>query len=231
MMKQILIIPAFNEAAMLPALIQEIREKIPEFDYVIINDGSTDDTESVCDRLQLNVIHLISNLGIGGAVQAGYKSARQHGYDIAVQLDGDGQHDPASVRDLVVPIQKDQADLAIGSRFIDRQGFQTTLLRRAGILWLNGVLRAITHQKITDSTSGLRAANRQLIQQFAANYPHDYPEPETICEVIRRRFRVVEVPVVMRERTAGKSSIRPFHSLYYMLKVTLAILVANIKKV
>jgi hypothetical protein len=230
-MKQILIIPAFNEAAMLPALIQEIREKIPEFDYIIINDGSTDDTESVCDHNELNVIHLISNLGIGGAVQAGYKYARQRGYDIAVQLDGDGQHDPASVRDLVVPIQNDQADLVIGSRFIDRQGFQTTLLRRAGIIWLNGVLRVITHQKITDSTSGLRAANRQLIQQFAASYPHDYPEPETICEVIRRRFRVIEVPVVMRERTAGKSSIRPFHSLYYMLKVTLAILVANIKKV
>ncbi len=230
-MKRIFIIPAFNEAEILPSLIAEIREKTPDYDYVIINDGSTDDTIDVCRRNHFNVIHLIANLGIGGAVQTGYKYALENDYDIAIQLDGDGQHDPASAEVLTQPILKNQADFVIGSRFITKEGFQTTWTRRIGIVWLNTVLRLITHQRFTDATSGLRAINKTVIKQFADSYPFDYPEPETICVAVRKGYRVQEAPVVMRERTTGRSSIRPFHALYYLLKVTLAILIANIKKV
>lgn len=230
-MKRIFIIPAYNEAEILPSLIAEVREKAPDFDYVIINDGSSDQTREVCRDKNFNAIHLVANLGIGGAVQAGYKYALENGYEIAIQLDGDGQHDPGSASDLIQPILDDQADFVIGSRFITKAGFQTTWTRRIGIVWLNTVLRIITHQRFTDATSGLRAANRKVIQLFASNYPYDYPEPETICVSVRKGFRVMEAPVVMRERSTGRSSIRPFHAGYYLLKVTLAILVANIKKV
>ena len=230
-MKKIFIIPAYNESPILPQLIAEIEAKTPDFDYVIINDGSTDGTIDTCHEHNLHAIHLIANLGIGGAVQAGYKYALENGYDIAIQLDGDGQHDPGSADELIQPILDGQADFVIGSRFIAKQGFQTTIFRRMGIGWLNFVLRIITHRKFTDATSGLRAANRKVIRLFAANYPYDYPEPETICSVVRLGFKVMEAPVVMRERTTGKSSIRPFHVTYYLLKVTLAIFIANIKKV
>jgi glycosyltransferase involved in cell wall biosynthesis len=229
--KQLFIIPAYNEAEILPSLITEIRTKAPDFDYVIVNDGSTDRTRELCAEQNYNAIHLIANLGIGGAVQAGYKYALENGYDLAVQLAGDGQHDPAWVQSLLPPILDERADFVIGSRFIDRQGFQTTWSRRTGIGWLNFILRVITHHIFTDATSGFRAANRQVIQLFAASYPFDYPEPETICVAVRKGFKVREVPVVMRERTTGRSSIRPFNAVYYVLKVTLAILIANIKRI
>jgi glycosyltransferase involved in cell wall biosynthesis len=229
--RRIFIIPAYNEAEILPSLIAEIKEKTPDFDYVIINDGSTDRTVDICRDNHFNTIHLVANLGIGGAVQAGYKYALENGYEIAIQLDGDGQHDPGSAHELIQPILDGKADFVIGSRFIDRKGFQTTWTRRAGIGWLNFILRTITHHIFTDATSGSRAVNRQVIQMFAASYPYDYPEPETICVAVRKGFKVREVPVVMRERTTGRSSIRPFHAIYYMLKVSLAILIANIKKV
>ena len=230
-MKRIFIIPAYNEAEILPKLVAEIQEKTPDYDYVIINDGSTDNTIEICQLNQFNVVHLIANLGIGGAVQAGYKYALDNGYEIAIQLVGDGQHDPASASVLTQPILSGQADFVIGSRFITKEGFQTTWTRRIGIVWLNNVLRIITHHRFTDATSGLRAVNKSVIKLFAASYPFDYPEPETICVAVRKGFRVQEAPVVMRERTAGRSSIRPFHAIYYLLKVTLAILIANIKKV
>ncbi len=230
-MKSILIIPAYNEARILPNLIAEIQEKLPGVDYVIVNDGSKDGTEKLCRENGFNAIHLIANLGIGGAVQAGYKYARENEYDIAIQLDGDGQHDPASVPELIKPILEGRADFVVGSRFIEKKGFQTTFLRRFGIVWLNGVLKLLTHKTVTDATSGLRAVNADIIRLFASNYPYDYPEPETICEVVRRKFRVAEIPVVMRHRTTGKSSIRPIRSGYYLIKVTLAIIVTNIKRV
>lgn len=230
-MKKLFIIPAYNEAPMLPQLIAEIEEKAPDFDYVIINDGSTDETIDVCRQHNLHAVHLIANLGIGGAVQAGYKYALENGYDIAIQLDGDGQHDPGSAPEMIAPILNGQADFVIGSRFITKEGFQTTWTRRIGIVWLNTVLYLMTRRTFTDATSGLRAANRRVIRQFAGSYPYDYPEPETICVAVRKGYKVQEAPVVMRERTTGQSSIRPFHAAYYLLKVTLAILVANIKKV
>jgi glycosyltransferase involved in cell wall biosynthesis len=230
-MKSILIIPAYNEARILPTLIAEIHEKLPDFDYVIVNDGSKDGTQKLCRENGFNAIHLVANLGIGGAVQAGYKYARENDYDIAIQLDGDGQHDPASVPALIQPILDGRADFVIGSRFIEKKGFQTSFLRRFGIVWLNSVLKLLTKKTVTDATSGLRAANAEIIRLFADNYPYDYPEPETICEVVRRKFRVEEIPVVMRNRTTGKSSIRPIRSGYYLVKVTLAIIVTNIKRI
>ncbi len=229
-MKCLLIIPAYNESKNLVNLIDEIKEKTPLFDYVIINDGSTDDTAAICREHGFNAIHLVNNLGIGGAVQTGYKYALTNDYDAAVQIDGDGQHDPAYLDRLIEPIQAERADFTIGTRFIDSKGFQSSGIRRAGIIWLNRVIRMVARVTITDATSGFRAANRQVIRLFAEYYPKDYPEPETIADVARNKFRIEEVPVEMRERSFGTSSIKLTRSIYYIFKVSLAVLLSGLKK-
>lgn len=228
-MKKLLIIPAYNEAKNLSDLINEIKMTAPDYDYVIINDGSRDNTVDVCIKNHLNALHLASNLGIGGAVQTGYKYALRNGYDIAIQIDGDGQHDPSYLNKLVDPIIKGNADYCIGSRFIQFEGFQSSHIRRLGIRWLNFILFILTGQRFSDATSGFRAVNRAVFKNFAESYPYDYPEPETICDAHRQGLKIVEVPVKMRERSTGVSSIRPWKSIYYMVKVTLAILVSRIK--
>jgi len=229
-MKKLLIIPAYNEAENLVELISEIRQKAPDYDYVIVNDGSRDHTVTVCIENKLNALHLSNNLGIGGAVQSGYLYAIRYDYDVAIQIDGDGQHDPAFLDVLTKPIVDGQADFTIGSRFIEKEGFQSSGMRRAGIIWLDKILKRSTGLDITDATSGFRACNQPVMHAFASYYPKDYPEPETIADLYRHDFRIREVPVLMRERQSGVSSIRFLKPIYYMMKVTLSILVSRLKR-
>ena len=229
-MRKLLIIPAYNEADSLDALVREIQIKAPSFDYIVIDDGSTDHTAKICREHHLRALHLVNNLGIGGAVQAGYLYAKRNDYDIAVQIDGDGQHDPAYLDALIQPIIDGQADFTIGSRFIEGEGFQSSGLRRAGIRWLDAILRNSTGLDITDATSGFRACNQRVMELFATYYPKDYPEPETIADLYRHRLKILEVPVIMRERQSGVSSIRVFKPIYYMMKVTLSIMISRIKR-
>lgn len=221
--KILLIIPAFNERDNIGSLLLSLREQ--GLEALVVNDGSTDDTAEVCAGIGANIVSLPCNLGIGGAVQTGYKYAYAHGYDIAIQFDGDGQHRAEFVPALIAPLLAGQADLSIGSRYIEKEGFQSTFLRRAGIRYFSRLIRLISGQTVTDPTSGFRAVNREIMAMFAAQYPTDYPEPESIVHVLRLGGRVSEVPVLMSERVGGRSSIRSFRSVYYMIKVSLAILI------
>ena len=231
-MNLLLIIPAHNEADNLITLIPNIIEACPQYDYVIINDGSTDNTETMCKERGYNYITLPVNLGIGGAVQTGYRYACELGADIAVQVDGDGQHDIGYLDEVVKPILNDQADIVIGSRFIETVktsgNFKSTRMRRAGIHWLSGIIKFLTGKRIYDVTSGYRAANKRYISYFAENYSVDYPEPEAIVAAVENGARIEEVPVIMHERTEGKSSIGLGSSIYYMIKVTLALFVSRL---
>ena len=228
MSKVLLIIPAYNEEESLRSLIEEIKAVCPEVDYLVVNDCSSDDTERLLEELGANYISLPCNMGIGGAVQSGYRYAAQNGYDIAIQIDGDGQHDVRFVKDMVKLIEDKQADVVIGSRFIDKEGFQSSQARRIGIRILSMLIRLMCGAKVKDVTSGFRAVNRRFIELFAENYPDDYPEPEVIVTAKLYGAKIKEVPVVMRERTTGKSSINLKRSVYYMIKVSLAIIICRI---
>jgi len=228
-LKTLVIIPAYQEARNLPRLFEELGEVPLDFDVVVINDCSTDDTEEVCHRYGIPVVSLPVNLGIGGAVQTGYKYALRNGYDIAVQMDGDGQHDPKFLK-LVLSRIHQGYDMCIGSRFIENKGFQSSLTRRAGIKYFSRLIKLLTGQYISDPTSGFRACNRELIRLFANSYPKDYPEPETIVTAIRNNYRITEVPVIMRPRQYGESSITGNMAAYYMVKVTLAVIMAAFAK-
>lgn len=224
-MKTILLIPAYNEEE---AIVNTVRKVVNAgYDYVVINDGSTDRTLELCRESGINVLDLCFNLGIGGAIQAGHKYAFRHGYDVDIQFDGDGQHDVRYVDDLVKAIESGN-DLAIGSRFISEENeFKSSALRRVGIRWLGGVLKTFAHVKITDATSGFRAVSRNAMELFSKDYPDDYPEPESIAMAARKGLKVTEVPVVMHERQGGASSIAGLSSVYYMIKVTLAVIFAS----
>lgn len=228
MSKVLLIIPAYNEEESLRSLIEEIKAVCPEVDYLVVNDCSSDDTERLLEELGANYITLPCNMGIGGAVQSGYRYAAQNGYDIAIQIDGDGQHDVRFVKDMVKLIEDKQADVVIGSRFIDKEGFQSSQARRIGIRILSMLIRLMCGAKVKDVTSGFRAVNRRFIELFAENYPDDYPEPEVIVTAKLYGAVIKELPVVMRERTSGKSSINLKRSIYYMIKVSLAIIICRI---
>ena len=231
MLRVLVIIPCYNEGKNIKRVVGNINRFIednssPEFrlDYIIINDCSTDDTPDICALNDFSYINLPVNLGIGGAVQTGYRYAFENDYDIAIQHDGDGQHDPAYFADVIAPIASDQADVVIGSRFIEKQGFQSTGLRRFGIAFISAIIRLCTGVKISDVTSGYRAANRKCIELFAEQYAQDYPEPESIVEALRNGARILEIPVIMHERKEGKSSINALKSIHYMIKVSLSIL-------
>ena len=228
MSKVLLIIPAYNEEESLRSLIEEIKTVCPYVDYLVVNDCSSDDTERLLEELGANYISLPCNMGIGGAVQSGYRYAAQNGYDIAIQIDGDGQHDVRFVKDMVKLIEDKQADVVIGSRFIDKEGFQSSQARRIGIRILSMLIRLMCGAKVKDVTSGFRAVNRRFIELFAENYPDDYPEPEVIVTAKLYGAEIKELPVVMRERTTGKSSINLKRSIYYMIKVSLAIIICRI---
>lgn len=234
-MNVLIIIPAYNEEANIKKTVtsvEEYRNKCDfKLDYVVINDGSTDNTYNVCKENNINCINLIQNLGIGGAVQTGYIYAKTKGYDIAVQFDGDGQHDINSLHNILIPILDSKADFVVGSRFIDgTSNFKSTFMRRIGIKWLSVAIKLLTGVKIYDVTSGFRAANKQAIQLLAADYPVDYPEPESIVYLLKNRIKITEAQVNMFEREGGNSSISSWKSVYYMIKVTLAILCAGIQR-
>lgn len=227
-MKVLVIIPAYNEAENIVDTVTALTETCPHVDYIIINDCSRDNTVQICREHGFHYLSLPINLGIGGGMQTGYRYARENGYDIAVQFDGDGQHNAEYISDLLAPIERGDADLVIGSRFINKEGFQTSFMRRMGIGLLGGVLKLCGGVKITDATSGFRAVSKDVIEFFSENYAQDYPEPESIIAARVSGFTVQEVPVVMNERTAGVSSISSLKSVYYMIKVTLAILIYRI---
>lgn len=226
--KVLLIIPAYNEEENIERVVNEITIGSFGYDYVVINDGSSDSTGKLCEKKGYNIINLPVNLGIGGAVQTGYKYALKYGYDIAVQVDGDGQHDITHADRLIKPLTENEADVVIGSRFITGEGFQTSFLRRIGIRFLSNLIFFCTGNKIWDVTSGFRAVNKKFISIYAKDYPSDYPEPEAIITAVMHYGRIKEVPVSMREREKGKSSISFMRSIYYMIKVTLAILVKRL---
>lgn len=232
-MKVLMIIPAYNEEKSIVKTIKMLeKNKTKDYtlDYIIINDGSLDNTKKVCLDNNLNFIDLPINLGIGGAVQTGYKYALYNDYDIAIQFDGDGQHDASYIKDLVNEIEKGN-DIAIGSRFVkELSKFKSTLIRRVGIKFLSFLIKVCTKKRIYDPTSGFRACNKKIIKEFAKDYPIDYPEPDTIVSIIKKGYKVSEIPVEMNERKEGKSSLNAnvFKPIYYMIKVSLAIIIASL---
>jgi glycosyltransferase involved in cell wall biosynthesis len=230
-MKILIIVPAYNEEASLPGVIRDLREHIPAAEVLVINDGSRDATVRVARKMGVKVVDLPFNLGIGGAVQAGYRYAERNGYDIAVQFDGDGQHLAVEVNRLIEPIVTKQVDLVVGSRFLTTGGYKAPVFRKLGIGIFSFVLSRILDMTVTDSTSGFRAGNRRVIEFFARNYPDDYPEVESLVLLHKMNMRMVEVSTTMRERTGGKSSITPIRSIYYMTKVLMAIFIDLMKKV
>ena len=229
-MKKLVIIPAFNEEGNLEKTIKDIKDNAPDFDYVIINDCSTDKTLEMCRRHGFSYLNLPVNLGIGGAVQTGYRYAYYHGYDIAVQFDGDGQHSASHLEDMVTTLIDTESDMVIGSRFIEKEGFQSSGLRRIGIKYFTGLIKLLTGKKITDPTSGMRMVNKKLLEKFTDEYPKDYHEPESVVTILSEKYKVTEIPVVMNEREEGVSSISLKNSVYYMIKVSFAILIARMKK-
>jgi glycosyltransferase involved in cell wall biosynthesis len=228
--RRVAIVPAFNEEASIAGVVGELLAYDSGLRVVVVDDGSTDRTAEVARASGAKVLSLPFNLGIGGAVQTGFRYAWEQGFDVAVRADGDGQHDPAELDAILRPVLADEADVAVGSRFIGGEGYRSSRSRRVGIRLLAWIVSALTRQRITDPTSGFQAANRLGIRLFAADYPHDYPEAEATVMVFKHRLRLQEVPVKMRARETGRSSITTMRSVYYMIKVVLAIFVALFRR-
>ena len=232
----LIIIPAYNEEANILNTYQSIvdynKKNKTNYDVIVINDGSKDNTKKILEENSISHIDLICNLGIGGAVQTGYKYAYEKDYDIAVQFDGDGQHDINYVKDIVNPIINNKSNMCIGSRFIDKKtkGFKSSTSRRIGIKLISLLIRMFTRKKICDTTSGFRAVDKKIIKLFANNYPTEYPEPVSTVAVLKRKLRVEEVAVVMHERTGGKSSIHAIKNVEYMINVTIAMFIESIRR-
>jgi glycosyltransferase involved in cell wall biosynthesis len=228
--KILVIIPAYNEEESVVKVVLEVKTHLPHGDILVVNDGSMDLTSEKAHAAGATVLDLPFNLGIGGAMQAGYKYALEKDYDIAIQVDGDGQHDPKEIPKLLKVLEERKVDMAIGSRFIGYSEFKSSMMRRVGISIFSKVISLIVRQRITDPTSGFRAANRKAIRLFAFDYPQDYPEPEALVLLHQCGLKIAEVPVKMSERYAGESSITKVRSIYYMVKVLLAIFVDCFKK-
>lgn len=228
MSKVLIIIPVYNEAENIEKVVDNLILNYPQYDYIVVNDGSSDTTRDICRERGYQYLNLTINLGIGGAVQTGYKYAQDKGYDVAVQMDGDGQHDISYLEKMLPVLESGEADIVIGSRFIYKEGFQSSYFRRMGIKFLSGLIWVCTGKKIKDVTSGFRVVNKRFIDIYARYYSMDYPEPEAIISAIMNRGEIKEIPVVMQERIGGDSSINLLRSVYYMVKVTLAIIVCRI---
>ena len=229
-MKAIVIVPAYNEEDNIRNTLRDLEENGAGTDVLVMNDCSTDGTEAILQETGVNHLSFPVNLGIGGGVQAGYQYARENGYEIAIQFDGDGQHEAKYLQALIDPIEAGEADIVIGSRFVEHEGFQSSGARRLGIGILSRLIRVLCGVKVADVTSGMRAVNRRFIEEYAENYAQDYPEPEALLYAGVRKARIKEVPVQMRERAGGKSSISSFRSIYYMIKVSLALIIGRISK-
>jgi glycosyltransferase involved in cell wall biosynthesis len=231
-LRRVAIVPAWNEEQSVARVIDELRAFDPGLDVVVIDDGSTDGTSRAAAATGARVLRLPFNLGIGGAVQTGFRFAFENGYDVAVRVDGDGQHDPAQLGLVLEPVLNGDADIVVGSRFAaaGATGYQSSRSRRVGIRLLAWTVSRIVGQRVTDPTSGFQALNREGIALFARDYPHDYPEVEATVMVFRHRLRLREVPVEMRERGGGRSSITALRSIYYMAKVLLAIFVGLFRR-
>jgi glycosyltransferase involved in cell wall biosynthesis len=231
-MKRIVaIVPAFNEAGAIGRVVDEIAASEPSPDVVVVDDASTDETAAIAGARGATVLRLPFNVGIGGAVQAGFRYALQEGYEVAVRLDGDGQHDAGELPKLLAPIERGEADIVVGSRFADGTGsYRPPLGRRLGIIVFAALVSSLGRQQVTDTTSGFAALDRSAIELFAAEYPHDYPEVEATLVALRSGLRLAQVQVAMRERETGTSSITLLRSLYYIVKVTLALLVASLRR-
>ena len=229
-MKTLILIPAYNEQDSISNTIQDIEGScsLEDIGYLVINDCSTDGTKEILEKYSIPYLDMPINLGIGGGVQAGYRYALENGYDIAVQFDGDGQHMAECIENLVAPIKAGKADVVIGSRFLTNEGFQSSALRRFGIRFLSELIFMLCGIRIRDVTSGMRAVNRKMIEEFAKNYAQDYPEPEAILASGLMKARIVEIPVQMRERQGGTSSINALRSIYYMVKVSAALVITRL---
>lgn len=230
-MNVIIIIPAYNEEENIKAVVESIYKLKIKLDILVVNDGSTDNTSKVAKKTGAIVIDLPNNLGIGGAVQTGYLYALRNKYDIAIQLDGDGQHDPKDIIKMIEKIEKENYDMVIGSRFIKKTNYKQTFFRMVGIKIMSFIIKTITGKKIYDTTSGYRAINKDIIKEFTINYPYDYPEPETNMRMIMKNKKIIEIPVEMRKRMAGKSFVTPIKSIKYMIKVILSLLILKLKQV
>lgn len=234
MKRVLLIIPAFNEEKSILNVVNSVKKynklNKTNYDVIVINDGSIDTTNEILKRNKIPHINLIKNLGIGGAVQTGYKYAYLNNYDIAIQFDGDGQHDIKYVNHLIKTMIKEKCDVVIGSRFVNKLSkFKSTFLRRVGIKIISLEIRIFVGKKITDPTSGFRAVNKKCIKFLSNNYPLEYPEAVSIVTLLKNKFKISETPVKMKERKNGKSSIYSWRSCYYMVNVLLSIFIASIR--
>jgi glycosyltransferase involved in cell wall biosynthesis len=229
-LRRLAVVPAFNEEQNIGRVVDELHEFDPGLDVVVISDGSIDRTAAVAREHGAYVIRLPFNLGIGGAVQTGFRYGWENGYELAVRCDGDGQHIPAELSHVLEPVLAGEADICVGSRFAGTNGYQSSATRRVGIRLLALIVSGIAKQRVTDTTSGFQALNRRALELFAADYPHDYPEVEGMVMTIKHRLRLREVPVQMREREHGSSSITALRSVYYMAKVLVALFVGLFRR-
>lgn len=234
-MRILLIIPAYNEEKNILTVYKNIEEynknHEQKIDYVVVNDCSRDNTKKILKKHNINHVNLVSNLGIGGAVQTGYRYALENNYDIAIQFDGDGQHDVNYIETLCKPIIEKKANICVGSRYLDdtTSEFKSSFMRRFGKNIISLMIRIFTGVRITDPTSGFRAADKEIIKIFSTDYPTDYPEPESIVNIIKSGYQIVEVPVSMNERLGGKSSINPLKSVHFMIKVCISIIIDSLR--
>jgi glycosyltransferase involved in cell wall biosynthesis len=229
-LKRIAIVPALNEEETIARVIDELRSFDPGFEIVVVDDGSVDQTAAIASSSGVHVIRLPFNIGIGGAVQTGFRYAYENGFELAVQVDGDGQHDPSQLPRIVEPLLDGRSDVVVGSRFASSSGYRPSVPRLAGIRLFAWITSLLIGQRVTDTTSGFRAVNRHGIALFARDYPHDYPEVEATVMAFKHRLRLCEVPVQMRERLGGQSSITALGSAYYMVKVLLALFVGLFRR-
>jgi glycosyltransferase involved in cell wall biosynthesis len=231
----LIIIPCYNEEASLPLVLNELKAFNPpngfKIDTLVVNDYSKDSTANIARQHQVILLDLKCNLGIGGAMQAGFKYAVRNGYDLAIQLDGDGQHPPQELNKLLNVYKSGETDVIIGSRFLDKEGFQSSFMRRTGINYFYRLNKMLTGVSVYDSTSGFRLLGPKALKIAAKKYPHDYPEPESLVIFGKHKLKIIETPVVMQSRRGGASSIQHSASVYYVVKVSIAMFFSYIRKI